>query len=274
MKFHSFISITLVGAIVLTAAAVHAGYPVHLRPDTGAATIGQFAAGETPRPPLEAAPLTEAQRAQGWEAISFLDNFRGYVNRADLSKDLNARIGALIYARSERDPNLVMTVAAQGDRFEVLELRGEWAEVSFRKPLTGFINRAPAPDPLQDETPIAPTPLIETLPLVDSGEQAQPPEAHGQIVASRAAIPIDGHIRVFEGRLARPRAWLGRGPPYQHQIVDTAGRRIAFLDMSKLLITAPIEDYLNRNFQVFGIAEPIEGRRDFVIRAEHMRSVN
>lgn len=255
---------------LLTAASTaSANRPVHLRPDSSSPVIGTLNEGDLPVASADPVELTQEQRQAGWEAISYLDDFRGFVRRNDVGKDLDVKPGAPVYLSAGADADRIITHAAANELFEVERLTGDWIELSFRKPVTGFVqssSAAPLPT-AQAEVLEAEAVVMEDLPAPEV-KAASPAAA---AVTSRDGVPVDGLQRLYEGRLARSRSFLGRQPPYPFQIMDQSGNRIAYLDLNKLLITTPIDRFLDRGFQFYGKAEPIEGRRDFVIRVEHMR---
>lgn len=268
--FRTFLLTGLLGATFATLATAQ---PVFLRPDNNAPTVGELKSGDPRIAPSEPARLNEEQKEAGWEAISFLDDFRGFVRRVDLTKDLEVSPGALVYHSAKADPEQVLVRASAKDLFEVERLSGDWVEVSFRKPITGFVRAGGQADP---ET-AAPA-YVTQAPVEDSQMQIfedvpapKAEKAQKPVISSRNAMPSDGVLRLFEGRLTKTRSFLGRGQPYQFQVLDPDGNRIAYLDLNKLLITTPLDSFLDQHFQFYGRAETVEGRRDFVIRVEHMR---
>jgi hypothetical protein len=268
-----FYFLLLSGLLSATASA----RSVYLHPSTNAPIIGRLSANDLQIAPSGETRLTPQHRQEGWEAIAFLDDFRGFVRRSDITKDLEVQVGARVYVSPEANENRILARAAANDLFEIERLSGEWVEVSFRKPVTGYIrsgettaSRAPdafqpPPAPTERASPEPEMPIFEDVP----GPRADP--SRSAPVSSREALATDGNMRLFEGRLSRSRSFLGRQQPYQFQLVDHQGNRVAYLDLNKLLITTPLDRFLDHNFLVYGHAEPIEGRRDFVIRAEHMR---
>lgn len=264
--------------LLATASIASADRSVHLRPDSSSPVIGKLNEGDPRIAPADPVELSQGQREAGWEAISYLDDFRGFVRRGDVGKDLTVNTGARIYLSAEADPDRVIARAAARDLFEIEKLAGDWIEVSFRKPVTGFVRSgsgemAPAPVASVVDNRIfeAELPEIEDIPAPKAEESASSAARAAKAITSRDGIPVDGLLRLYEGRLDRSRSFLGRQPPYSFQVRDHSGNRIAYVDLDKLLITTPIDRFLDRNFQFYGKAEPIEGRRDFVIRVEHMR---
>ncbi len=268
-------SASALAVFLFFAESASADRPVHLRPSESAPVIARLTEGETPNYTEARPPLTDEQREAGWRAVSIVRNFSGYAHRSDVTKDLVLRPGSEIFQHQRRDERHLLTESTRDDLIEVTGISGDWASVSFRKPLTGF---------LREEVRATPPRIIEEEPLFIEPEEirdAPPPppppaETRGRPspppVTSGSAIPEDGSLRIFEGRLARVRSFLGQSPPYPHQLLDHSGRRIAYLDLNRLLITVPLEKEFGTNLLVYGKAEPIPNRRDFVIRVEHMRT--
>lgn len=259
-------SILVAGLISTIASGQEGNRPVHLRPSADSPIIGNLPKEAFVMAPAEPVNMSDAAKREGWEPISFLDNLRGFVKRSDVTKDLMVSPGAAIYATAEDSPNII-TRAHQNDQFEVERLAGDWVEVSFRKPVIAFVPPARnGSTATRESRPPAPS-------ILDEAPAATEPEAAGRStpITSRAGIPTDGILRSYEGRLSQPRTFFGRTPVFPFQIVDASGNRIAYLDLSRLLITTPLDHFLGREFHFYGRAEAIEGRRDFVIRVEQMR---
>ena len=80
--------------------------------------------------------------------------------------------------------------------------------------------------------------------------------------------------RNFEGTLVlKPRS-LGFEKYFPFQLENTRGHRLAFVDMENLKVTDPL-DYKNKRVNILGKLEPIEeGKKDLVIRARQLRSID
>ena len=80
--------------------------------------------------------------------------------------------------------------------------------------------------------------------------------------------------RNFEGTLVlKPRS-LGFEKYFPFQLENTRGHRLAFVDMENLKVTDPL-DYKNQRVNILGKLEPIEeGKKDLVIRARQLRSID
>ncbi|HLS29002.1 MAG TPA: hypothetical protein VK041_10155 [Opitutales bacterium] len=245
---------------------------VYLRPSEDAPVIGTLPKGAFVMSPTQPAELSDRQRAEGWEAISYLDHLQGFVQRTDLTKDLFVQTGARIYSHERSDPRYLLTLAEAEDHYEIENLTANWVEVSFRKPITAFIRSddSNSPSPVGIGTASQSDGDLFDSPA-EQKESVAKQEPSRAPVATKSAISDDSILRTFEGWLGTPRSFFGRKPLYPYQIVDASGNRIAYLDLSRLLITTPLEHFIGRKFLFYGRAEPIEGKRDFVIRVEQMR---
>ena len=77
--------------------------------------------------------------------------------------------------------------------------------------------------------------------------------------------------RQFAGRFISTRRPLAPRRPYDYALNDDAGRRYAYLDVSKLLLTDQIEKYLNLSVVVFGTANNSPDGKDIVIQIETLQ---
>jgi hypothetical protein len=59
--------------------------------------------------------------------------------------------------------------------------------------------------------------------------------------------------------------------PYEWQLADGSGKRIAYVDLTKLLMTDQIENYAGHGVVVLGSLEPVKDTDDLVIEAEGLR---
>jgi hypothetical protein len=59
--------------------------------------------------------------------------------------------------------------------------------------------------------------------------------------------------------------------PFDWQLVDSSGKRIAYVDLSKLLLTDRIGNYAGRTVVVLGSIMPVRETEDLVIEVEGFR---
>lgn len=77
--------------------------------------------------------------------------------------------------------------------------------------------------------------------------------------------------RLLAGKFVSTRSPFKPRRPYDWALNDDAGKRYAYLDISKLLLTEQIESYIDHSVVVFGAAKPIAGTKDFVIEVESLQ---
>ena len=80
--------------------------------------------------------------------------------------------------------------------------------------------------------------------------------------------------RNFEGKLVLKPRTLGFEKNFPYQLENSKGRRLAFVDMKNLKVIDPI-DYKDKRVNILGKLEPVEeGKKDLVIRARILRSID
>jgi pyruvate/2-oxoglutarate dehydrogenase complex dihydrolipoamide acyltransferase (E2) component len=190
----------------------------------------------------------------GWIAVEVAGPFEGYVKNKDLSKQLDVIPGASILV-APKDGAGVLAVFEKGDKADITGLHGGWTQVHLDKTLVGYIQvGSPAPAPAPTAAPAA---------SAAAGPAAAP-----------SAPPGDGNVglsRLYEGTLASTKSLLSPKRPYDWQIVDASGKRIAYVDLTKLLLTDQIENYAGHGVVVLGSLEPVKDSDDLVIRVVGLR---
>jgi hypothetical protein len=76
---------------------------------------------------------------------------------------------------------------------------------------------------------------------------------------------------LFEGTLASSKSLLLPKRPFDWQLVDDSGKRVAYVDLSKLLLTDQIENYSGHRVVVLGSLKPVKDSDDLVILVEGLR---
>jgi len=80
--------------------------------------------------------------------------------------------------------------------------------------------------------------------------------------------------RNFEGKLVLKPRTLGFEKDFPYQLENSKGRRLAFVDMENLKVIDPL-DYKDKRVNILGKLEPLEeGKKDLVIRARILRSID
>lgn len=266
--------------LALSAAGMLPGTPVqqttavHTKPDRAAPAISYLNAGTEPIP---AATEVAAATPAGWMAVELPGPFEGYVENKDLDKSLNVKPGTPIRLAPKSDAG-VLAVAEKNDKTSITGLRGRWNQISLEKKLIGYIQvgsatgsappaattaaPTPAAAPAQAPAPMAPAPVTPGVYGVASPGQAAPAVS----IADANSLP-----RQFAGRFVSTRRPFTPRRPYDYALNDDAGKRVAYLDVSKLLQTEQIESYVDRGVVVYGAARAIPNSRDILIVVETLR---
>ena len=158
----------------------------------------------------------------------------------------------------------VLAIAAKGDKTEITGLDGRWTQVQLQRDLVGYVQlAAPAAVPAAEAGPVlAPVPSAPAAPADAVGKPAE---------ADASATSLS---RTFEGQVeATSRTlFVGPKPPFPWQLVDPSGARIAYLDLSQLLLTQQIDQYVGHTVDVFGPASPVGKTGDVVVQVQSLQS--
>lgn len=240
---------------------------VHARPDRSSPAIAFLKAGSQPIP--AAADL--ANTPGGWTAVELPGPFEGYVENKDLSKSLDVKPGSPIRLAPKPDAGVIAT-AEKGDKITITGLRGRFTQINLEKKLVGYIPVAGAP---QQPAVAAVPPAAATSPAPMSPAPVTPgvygAAAPGQPAPSLSLGDANALPRQFVGRLVSTRRPFTPRRPYDYALNDDAGKRYAYLDLSKLLLTEKIEKFIDHSVVVFGTAKPVPDTRDFVVQVETLR---
>jgi hypothetical protein len=254
----------LAAAASLAAAPLTATTAVQTRPDDAAPVVSYLKAGTEPAP---AATAALANTPAGWMAVDLVGPFEAYVENREIGKGLDVRPGASIYLQPKLDSG-VLTTMEKGDKVEITGLRGKWTQVHVDKRLIGYIRLTGVASnivvaPVTDAAP-APAPLAPATSVAANPSQPAPMASLGD--SGSSSLP-----RLFQGKFASSKRPFAPRRPYDYQINDDAGVRYAYLDLSKLLLTDAIENYLDRVVVVYGTAKNVPGTKDIVIEIESLQ---
>jgi hypothetical protein len=234
---------------------------VQTQPDPAAPIITYLKAGTEPAAPTGTdAPLAPP----GWIAVALPGPFDGYVLNKDFTKGLEVKPGSPIYLAPKEGAGVLM-VSAPGDKSEITGLFGKWTQVHLPKSLVGYIQTSPAAAPAAalpvDNLPAAAAPA--PLPVAAS------------TTAPGTAAPSSGDgpalARTFEGRFVSTHHALVPRKPYDWQLVDESGTRLAYLDVSKLMFTDQVGKYTDRSVVVYGAVHPDANGEDIVVIVESLQ---
>ena len=245
-------------ASALGAAPLSVSTAIQSQPDPASPVIAVLSAGtEQPAVSDKAGPPPA-----GWIAVDVPGPFVGYVKNKDLSKELDVVPGASIYI-GPKESSGVLEVFAKGDTAVITGLRGGWTQVRLDKTLVGYIStapQAPAPAAAPAAAPISAAPVSPAPP-------ANVPAAS----AASAPPPADENValsQIFEGTLASSKSVFSPRRPYKWELVDSSGKRIAYVDFKDVLLTEQIGSFVGHPVVVLGSLRPVKETRDIVIDVE------
>ena len=255
----------LLVATSLAAAPLAVTTAVHTRPDDSAPVILSLPAGTVP----VSAPAASAP--SGWAAVELPGPFEGYVENKDLAKNLDVKVGAPIRL-APRPDGPILALGESGDKTTITGLRGKWTQISLEKKLVGYLRTGTAPSPAVPAprpnpaapAPLAPAPVTPSVYGVATAGQAAPMVNLGD--GGATTLP-----RQFAGRFVSTRRPFTPRRPFDYALNDNAGKRYAYLDISKLLLTEQIEKYFDRQVVVFGAARATPDGKDIVIQVETLQ---
>lgn len=270
IKLLAFAALSAGLVTALSAAPLTTTSAVHTRPDAASPAITFLKAGTEP----VAASGTLGTTPAGWMAVELPGPFEGYVENKDLAKSLDVKPGAAIRLAPKADAG-VLAVAEKDDKATITGLRGKWTQISLEKKLVGYLHLGGTAG---YRPPIATTPATAAPPA--SGPMSAAPVAPaaygvsgpGQPAATVATgDPSSALPRQFAGRFVSTRRPFTPRRPYDYALNDDAGKRYAYLDTSKLMLTEQIEKYLDRPVVVFGAAKAAAGGKEMVIQVETLQ---
>lgn len=253
---------------------------VHTKPDRTSPTVTFLKAGsEAPAAPLASLGTTPA----GWQAVELPGPFEGWVLNKDLAKNLDLKPGSNIYLAPKLDAG-VLTVAVKDDKVTLTGLQGKWTQISLERKLTGYIfvggtagylppiaTTPAAPAPAAPKAPASPAPAPMSPPPVAPGVYGAASAGHAAPMVNLGDGGSSALARQFAGKFTSTRKPFTPRRPYDWALVDDAGKRYAYLDISKLLLTDQIENYLDHTVVVFGAAKSVPDTKDIVIQVETLQ---
>jgi hypothetical protein len=185
-------------------------------------------------------------------------------------------IGSIAFADDENSGFNLADAFAQTDEkqteqiTEVTEVepivvgRKKWNEKPVQVP-SAEQNSQPAPEE-SDSVAIQELDPLET-------KQNQPGGIDMKINPPAIPPAVNLH-RNFEGKLVLQPRTLGFEKNFPYQLENSKGRRLAFVDMENLKVIDPLK-YKNKRVNILGKLEPLEeGKKDLVIRARILRSID
>jgi len=256
-----FFAAFLASAAALAAVPINVTTAVHTQPDDTSPAITFLKAGSDATATSDSLASTPA----GWMAIDLPGPFDAYVQDKDLTKSLDMKPGVPIRLAPEATAG-VLTTATKDDKTNITGQRGRWLQIHLERKLIGYIRIGGTAGYLP---PIATTPA-GAAPTAGSAAAAPmspiPVAPVAYLGESTSELP-----RQFAGKFASTRSPLRPRRPYDWALNDDAGKRYAYLDVSKLLLTEQIEKYTDHQVVVFGAARATADGKDIVIQIETLQ---
>jgi len=243
------------GSSASLAAPLTATAAVQTRPEPGAPIITYLKAGAEPAPATGSNALPTPA---GWMAVTLHGPFTGFVLNQDFTKGLDVKPGSTV-TLAPKDGAGALAVTVPGDKSEITGLFGKWTQVSLKKDLVGYIETNPAPEAV----PAAAMPAAAPVPV----------PAGAPVAGTAAAAGGDGPAlaRTFEGRFVSTHHAFVPRKPYDWQLVDESGARLAYLDISKLMFTDQVAKYTDRPVVVYGAVHPADDGENIVVTVESLQ---
>lgn len=253
MKTKRILLAGLLAAARLSAEVLTADTAVFAHTDAQSAVLAQLKSGTV--------VSVVGEAPAGWRRVEVSGPFEGFAHGRDITKGLEVRVGASIYTAPKKDAPL-LTLAAAGDKSEVIGLHGaDWVQVKIEKKLQGFIAFGETANTPAYTRPTLPPPA-PAAPAVNVTTPGRPAPLSG----NTADMP-----RPFAGRLVLAKRVLNPNPPYDYQLTDATGRRFAYVDTRRLLLTDRIESFIGLEVGLTGTVRNTVDGRDLVIAAETMQ---
>jgi hypothetical protein len=255
MKVNQLLLAAALAAASLRAAPLTETTAVQALPDASSPAIAILKAGTEPVP---AAGVTAPP---GWLAVELPGPFQAYVRNRDFLKSLDVRIGASIRIAPKLDAP-VLTKAGKDDSIEITGLFGKWTQIKLTKKIVGYIQ---APAVVAAPPPPAPAPDFTPAPAPAPAAVDNNAPGHA-VTTSVASLP-----RLLEGTVVSTRRPFTPRRPYDYQLNDSSGSRLAYIDVSHLLLTVPMDNYIDHTVDVYGTVQSTNNGNDLVISAESLQ---
>jgi hypothetical protein len=255
MKANHLLLAAALAAASLRAAPLTETTAVQARPEANAPAIAVLKAGTEPTP---AAGVTVPP---GWLAVELSGPYEAYVQNKDFLKSLDIHPGAPIRLAPKHDAP-VLTTAEKGDDIEIIGLFGKWTQVKFSKKITGYIQVAGA-------MPAAPSPT--PAPAITEAPAPAPVSIDSNAPGHEVNTDANTLPRLLEGKVVSTRHPFTPRRPYDYELDDASGSRLAYVDVSHLLVTGQMDNYIDHTVDVYGTVKPMNNGNDLVITAESLQ---
>ncbi len=256
MKSAALLLAFLASTAAIAADVLTADTAVFQQPDPKSPVLTQLKRGAT--------VATAGEAPAGWRRVEVTGTFEGFVHTRDITKSLDVREGASILAAPDKTA-AQLTVAQKADKTEITGLRGDYCQVKVTKTLQGFIALGDTANRPAVETRPAAAPLTPV-----AARPTAPSTALGRPVAAQNTAELP---RLFSGTLVvARRPLINPNPPYDYQLTDLNGRRFAYVDTKRLVLTENIESLVDKIVTVTGTVRNTVDGKDLVVVAESIQA--
>ncbi|AKC83001.1 hypothetical protein IMCC26134_09825 [Verrucomicrobia bacterium IMCC26134] len=261
------VAFSVAGIVPSRAAALAEAATAYAAPDSSSIALGTARAGSR---------IATTPAPSGWQAVELAGPHTVYVAEKDTLKNFDIRPGAS-YLASPRADAPVIGIAGEKDAAQFADIAGRYNKFSLDRVLIGFV-RLPV-SPVTAVSAVTPGPVSAPV----SAQAPAPATTAADANILRQDIPASAPARaasetgepqlarIFFGTLASSRSAFHPRRPYDFQLNDNNGNRLAFLDTSRLLLTEKLETFLERNITILGTAETSGSTGALVIHVETLK---
>lgn len=249
IQLRLFLSAVLLAA-PLVAAPLMETTAIHAQPDAAAPAIGYLKAGTEP------AAAANVTAPPGWMAVALPGPHEAYVRNNDLTKSLEVHPGAALRQLPSADAPVLATMQ-DGDQVEITGLRPGWTQIKLSRDTVGYIKiggPAAPPPPAASTAAVSPPPALPA----------------GPVAPALSSGPASALPHMFQGMLVATKRFLliGPRPDYDYQLDGVEGKRIAYLDVTKVLATLKMEKFVDSPVIVSGVLTQTYDGKNLVIVVE------
>jgi|GEM_PF-1965376 len=216
-----------------------------------------------------------------WYWFELVDSFEGYVRKSYVTKGLTLKEGAPVYFEPGNEDAFI-TLADSSSQTEVVEVAGDWVKVQITTSLPVYFSSKQAYSeslpPVALSEPEAPANTTSTAPeevpnyqiqdntVVDT-TPSEPTDLEGAIMDPTTGAPIDrilqGVIKPWKPVVPNPFS----KPKYKWQLVNSRGKRLAFVDARNLVPNATLASYSGQAVSIKGTLYRVNRGKDILILA-------
>ena len=244
--------LTLLAVTRLSADILAADTAVFMQADAKSHVITRLKSGNT--------IIYTGDAPAGWRRVEISGTFEAFAHSRDITKGLEVKEGANIYTAPEKSA-AILTVAQKEDVSEVTGLKGDYCQIKLTKKIQGFIaTGANANTPGATAAPALQAVSGPAAPAEKPGAPGRPVT----IAGNTANLP-----RPFSGTfVSARRPLINPNPLYDYQLTDIEGRRFAYVDTKRLVLTEKIESYLGTVVTINGTIRNTVDGKDLVVDAQ------